>query len=174
MWEYPGWETQLKTEPAINTKFNYLPVTGITTSKSFKIIPSFEANLGNTFTNAKAGAYFCVGIFEDNENSSLWDASIAVNNSEKRKRKYELYAFTYPHIIIQGYNATVQGGMFRKDKGTFTSGINHLVYQQLLGLVYSQNRFKLQANFVLQTREATSQKRNHIWAALGGAYRFNQ
>jgi len=172
VYEYPGWETQLKTELGINAAIGYYAISK-NPGKHFKIIPAIEGNLGTTFINAKAGGYFCVGAFENNENSSLWNASIAARKNEQRKRKYELFGFFYPHVVVQGYNATVQGGMFRNDKGGYVSEINHLMYQHIFGFVYSRNRIKAQVNIVFQTREASSQKKNHHWAGIGGTYRFN-
>ncbi len=173
VYEYPGWETQLKTEFGLNSSISYLPLIKEFNGKAFKIVPAIQANLGTTFTSVNAGTYLCIGAFENNQNSALWDAAIAGKGSEERKRGYELFAFFYPRVIVQAYNATVQGGLFREDKGGYVSDIKRLMYEHTIGLIYSRNRLKMQLNIAFQTKEAASQKKNHHWAGIGVTHRFN-
>ena len=64
------WAMQIPNSFGMNVTVKYS--TSITSSDKqyqlFKIVPTTEATLGNFFINAKAGAYFCMGVFEKNEN----------------------------------------------------------------------------------------------------------
>jgi hypothetical protein len=172
---FPQWENQIPNSIGLTAGVKY--ATTIAAEKanqsSFKIVPVAEANAGNFFINAKAGAYFCLGKFEKTENSVLLNARI--NAAEvKTKRNYELIFYYYPQIFVQGYNATIQGNLFAKELPAivFVSKPETIMIQNTFGIAYAKKRWTTRVEAVYQTKEAVSQLNNHEYIGLQAAYRF--
>jgi lipid A 3-O-deacylase len=175
LFDYPFWERQIPNSIGVTAGIKY--ATTVTAKKAnqsnFKIVPTAEANMGNFFMNAKAGAYFCFGKFEATENSILLNANISTTEY-KPKRNYELIFYCYPQILLQGYNATLQGNLFAKSlpENVFTASPKAVVLQNTFGAVYAKNRLSTRAEVVYLTKEAASQLQGHSYIGLHAAYRF--
>jgi len=170
IYEYRGWDAQLKSEPGINATICYMPLL-YTGDANFKVVPALQATLGTSFTNAKAGAYFCLGAFEKDRQSVLWGSAIDTKPSAKN-RKHELFAYYHPEVVLQGYNATVQGGLFRTDKGPFVADVKRIMYQHKIGGMFSMNNFFATIAVAYQTKEAATQNKNHRYGTIGIGFRF--
>jgi hypothetical protein len=167
---YPYWETQIQDAAGIN--FGVGSKQTLASSSHAKIVYDLEANLGMAYTNAKIGASFCIGQFENNNNSALFATNI--NKKETAtKKKYELFGYFHPQIIAQAYNATTQGMLFYKTGNAITSKPSPIMYQQTFGLVYAKPRWtaKLEASY--QTKETPLQNRQQRYGGIHFAYRFN-
>jgi lipid A 3-O-deacylase len=169
-----GWEYQVRSEVGLNVMLKWSPAVSLSKNKSekFSIKPVAEAMLGTTFTNASVGTIFQFGLFEKNAFSSLWNATVSRDNSN-RKGTHELFFYFHPQFTIHAYNATVQGGLFRHDKGEFISDIYHTMYRHRIGFVYADARITttLEADYL--TKEAKTQQVQQRYASLRFAYRFN-
>ncbi|MDB5230479.1 MAG: hypothetical protein JWN76_1284 [Chitinophagaceae bacterium] len=172
IYAFYGWEYQLKDAVGIDGNITYSPVIIPEKEKAFVTLkPVLSANLGTTFTNANLGLMLQAGFFERNHQSALWNARLSHTEIKTRKH-FELFGYYHPQLIYHAYNATVQGGLFLKDKGPLTSDIYHLMYQHKLALVYAERRFTVGLAAVYQTKEAKIQKANQRYGSLSLAYRF--
>jgi lipid A 3-O-deacylase len=139
----------------------------------FKIVPIAEATLGNFFINAKAGAYFCMGVFEKTENSVLFNARIS-SKKETKFLKKEFFIYAYPQLTLQVYNTTLQGDLFNqpKDTAVFTASPKVFVFQQKLGMLYATGRWQGRFEMVFQSQEATTQRNpaSYIRLQIGYSY----
>lgn len=170
LYYYPYWETQIPNAIGANAGINYK--NNLTSSSLLKVVYTAEANAGMFYTNAKLGAYFCLGNFENNDNSALFNARI--NSKEtSTKRKYELFVYCYPQIMFQGYNATLQGTLFYKTGNAITSKPNAVMYQQTFGIAYSKPRWTAKFETNYQTKETPLQNREQRYGSVQFAYRFN-
>jgi hypothetical protein len=172
---FPQWETQIPNSVGLNAGIKYVSTIAYKKAdqSSYKIVPVVEANAGNYFINAKAGAYFCIGKFEKLDNSVLLNSRI--NTCEiKTKRDYELLLYYYPQIILQGYNATIQGDLFAKNLPAivFVSNPETIMLQNTFGIAFAKKRWTTRVEAVYQTKEAVSQLNNHEYIGLQTAYRF--
>lgn len=169
-----GWKYQVQQGFSINTGISYMPTLFYQSANKnlIKMIPVLEANFGNVFINLKAGATICFGNFENTNHSILYNASLH-NQSASLKRNYELFFYYHPQIILQGFNATVQGNMFGNADSSQPKNVEIIVLQQTLGIAFSKGRWgnKIEINF--QTKECTSQEIPHAYGSLQFAYRFN-
>jgi len=173
LYSVSGWGRQVHEDIAINWGITYIPsFTKGHSSSSIKLVPVMQANMGNVFVNAKAGGYLCIGAFEDNSNSVLLNAGIDAHQPGT-KRNYELFFYFYPQVIIQGYNATVQGSFLGDNTNSFTSVPTTIMYQQTWGLAYAKNRWVSKVEVVYQTKECTTQLLDQRYASLQLSYRFN-
>lgn len=175
LFNYPYWENQIPNSFGVTAGIKYAKTIAPEKANQslFKIVPIVEANVGNYFINAKAGAYFCMGKFEKTENSVLLNSRINITEV-KTKRKYELIFYYYPQINLQGYNATIQGNLFAKQMPSIvvTSTPKTIVIQNTFGVAFAKNRWTTRAEVVYQTKEATSQLQDHEYIGLHAALRF--
>jgi len=169
-----GWDVQVQNEIGLNASATWSPVLlqPKTKNQLFSIKPVLTANLGNTFTNAEIGSVFQFGFFENNSNSSLWNASVQ-SHSPQTKRNFELFLFFHPQLIVNAYNATSQGPMFKQHKGVFTSDVYPLMYRHRLGISYVHERLTVGGDVTFETKEAKSQQAFQRYGTLHMGYRFN-
>jgi hypothetical protein len=169
------WAMQIPNSFGMNVTVKY--ATSITSSDKqyqlFKVVPTTEATLGNFFINAKAGAYFCMGVFEKNENSVLFNARIS-SKKESKFLKKEFFFYAYAQLTLQGYNVTLQGNLFNQPKDTtvFTATPKAIVFQQKLGMLYATGRWQGRFEMVIQSQEATIQRNpgSYIRLQIGYSY----
>ena len=168
---FGGWQYQVQNAVGIDIGIEYAR-TVIEDSLWIKLVPVAQMNLGTTFTNAKLGAYLCIGRFEKNNNSALWNARVQ-NKATYIRRKYELFVYWYPQCIFQGYNATVEGGLFSKGSGAVLGKTAPWMFQQNLGVCYAQGRWTTKLELVYQSREAVAQINTHQYGSMELGYRFH-
>lgn len=162
---------QLNTEPGINLDLDYKKLLYRTPGNWFDVTFNPEAELGTTFTNANVGAMFRIGrlgrLFESVSTNS-------VVTSGSAKPKHELFLFAEPQVSYVAYNATIQGGLFRSDKGPYTFGIYHWLYVQQVGVQYTSDRWSLAYIAYIRTREVKSTALGDQYAGVSVSYRFGR
>ena len=169
--QFTGWNYQIQNSIGIDLGIRYTK-TVLEDSSWFAFLPSAELNLGNTFTNAKLGTYLCLGSFEKNSNSVLWNAKVQKTSTQTR-RNHELFLYWFPQIILQVYNATVEGGMFNKGSGAALGETVPWMVQQNLGLFFAQDRWTTKLEWIYQSKEANTQKNAQQYVSLQLGYRFH-
>jgi lipid A 3-O-deacylase len=167
---FTGWQYQVQNALGVDLGVTYA-YTLFQDSSWIKLMPVVRANLGMNFTNARLGSYLCVGNFENNANSALWNARVQATHASTR-RNHELFLYWHPEIVFQGYNATVQGGMLSKGSGAVLKGIEPVMFQQSWGICYAEGRWTTQLSLIFQTREASSQKDPQRYGSMQVSYRF--
>ena len=168
---FTGWIYQVQDAIGVDAGISYAE-TVWEDSSWIKWVPMVQASLGSNFTNARVGAYLCLGSFEKNSNSALWNARIQKTATTTRK-KYELFAYWYPQLIYQGYNATVQGGLFYKGNGGAQLGeIERWMVQQNVGICYAEARWTTKVEVVFQGKEAVDQKTPQQYGSIQLSYRL--
>jgi hypothetical protein len=71
------------------------------------------------------------------------------------------------------YDASIQGGLFIKDKGPVLFNIKPVVFSQQAGVIYSQNRFTVDFSIILKTREVESIAKSDQFGSIALFYKFN-
>lgn len=167
---FEGWRYQVRNALGIDLGFSY-STTIFNFNNRVKIIPSFQANLGSTFTNTKAGAIICLGSFESNNSSILFNSRVS-NGKIGPKKKMELFVYTYPSITVQVYNATLEGGLFNKGTGAVLAKPETLLFEQRYGICFAEERFSTRFEITQQSKETASQIRSQKYASIQFAYRM--
>ena len=169
---FTGWQYQVQNALGVDLGASYA-YTLLEDSSWIKVMPVVQANLGMNFTNAKLGAYFCLGIFEDNRNSALWNARVQTKETTTRK-KHELFAYWYPQFIAQVYNATVRGGLLHSRGNSEIIGkLEPWMFQQNIGLCYAAARWTTNFEYIYQSPEAIAQSRAQQYASVRVSYRLH-
>ncbi len=115
-----GWETQLNNSMTVNGHFKYVQhLIGRKTQPKFDLSAEGNLNAGTAFDNLSAGWVMRLGKLERNDQSALWHSRL--NKIQTRyARICELFLFFQPELFYQIYDASLQGGMFLKNKGPIT------------------------------------------------------
>ncbi len=168
--QFYGWNYQVGNSLGVDASITY--VKTIAENNWLKVIPVGQVNLGTTFTNAKLGTNIVLGTFEKNSESALWNARIS-DKTTHTKKNYELFCYWYPQFILQGYNATIQGGILSSSATAVTQKIAPMMFQSTLGICYAENRASCKLEFIYQSKETPSQLKDQRYVGLQLEYRFN-
>jgi lipid A 3-O-deacylase len=159
---FTGWQYQVENAVGFDIGISYAK-TIWEDPEWIKLVPQVQASLGSNYTNLKLGM---------NSNSALWNARIT-QNQNKLKRKSEFFVYWYPELVLQGYNATVQGGLFSKGNGqAVLSEPERLMWQNTIALCYAQGRWTAKFAWTIQDKEALSQKTSQQYGSLQLCYRM--
>jgi hypothetical protein len=168
-----GWQWQVKNELAINAtaEYNYL----INRSNSGKLDLSANSyiNIGNTFSGAGLGIMFRTGALNPLYNSASMQSRLSNNNAQQDKQTREFFIYAKPMLNYVAYDASIQGGLFIKDKGPVLFNIKPVVFSQQAGAIYSQNRFTVDFSIILKTREVESIAKSDQFGSIALFYKFN-
>ena len=162
-----GWRYQISNQLVLNTGAVYA-YTLLATNK-FKWMGWGAAQLGTAFINAAVGTKMLYGLFNSNQSSQLWNAAV----KKKGMPNKEFYIYWNPKITAQGYNATISGGSKTAADSAVTLHPKTLVFQNTIGLAYSEGRWAAQIELVHQSRETTIQLNRHRYIGLQLQYRIN-
>lgn len=168
---FQGWQFQVRNSPGVDLGLS-AATTLVENPQFFKLLPAVQASLGTNFTQARLGAYFVLGAFEKNQHSALWHARLS-HAPQALRRKYEFFLYSYPQLVAQGYNATVQGGLFNKGNGAVLRDASPWIFQNNLGLCFAQDRWTTRVEHVYQTRETPAQPRSQQYASILVSYRMH-
>ena len=168
---FTGWGYQVQDAFGADLHFSYAR-TILQDSNWIKLIPVGEAKLGSNFTNAAIGMITLLGRFSANAHSVLFNARVEQGRQAKPNRA-ELFVYWYPQVILQGYNATVEGGLFNKGDTSAVVGItSRWMFQQTWGACFSKDRWTTKLSIIYQTREAIAQKTPQRYVSIQVGYRI--
>lgn len=168
------WPFQLNTSIGANVGLKWSPniFSKIeTNATAFK--PIIKINAGSFFDNANVGMLFQLGRFEKNSQSVLWLSRIS-KKKYAAKRSFESFFYFYPQFFYQLYNATVQGGLFIKNKGPITGSLNRYAYRQQLGWQYAKQRFSFSPSVIFEGRQAKEQQTPQWYGQIKIGYKFGK
>lgn len=168
--KFLGWDYQVNNATTANLGVMVAPISW-QPSQKFKAVPLFKANWGNAFVNAGAGAMFALGIFEQNQRSTLWNARISNDHAGFEQEK-EWFVYAQPQWTWQQYNATLQGVKNASVGNAILSDPLPWVFQQSIGLCYAKKAISMKAAWVYQSRETKTQVGTQQYLSLQFNCRF--
>lgn len=165
------WKYQLESELGVNLHGQFAKsLFKHDASRFFNLTSLTKATLGTSFTDASQSLVLQAGRFGKMNASSYWNSRLQNQKEEKQSREYFFYYA--PEIKFQVYNATVQGGLFRDDKGPIVSDPEPVVITHTIGAMYGNNRLSAGAGVSFMSKEAQSQRYNHVYGKVQFAYRL--
>ena len=161
MYKPEEWDYQLKTEVGVNADLSWSPSVSLLRKPCsvFKLLPVISGSVGNTFTGASLGPVLSLGRMGSNSQTIFW-------NSHLNSTSTESFFYFYPETVLSIYNATIQGGLFRSDKGPYTGKLNHVRYRQTIGWMYSGNVFNMGLGLVYDSKESKTQTHNQWYGRI--------
>lgn len=171
---YPlnGWQYQLKNEVSLNLSADYSRL--LARRKNIDLSLNTYGHLGNAFSGAGAGLMLRAGNFNQFFQSSSSSSTISNGSgSISAFHDHEFFFYAKPVINYVAYDATIEGGLFRADKGPFVFEQKKLVFSQQIGVTYAKNRWTIDAHAIFKTKEIQHSARAHQWGSVNLRYRFN-
>lgn len=162
-----GWRYQISNQLVLNTGALY--AHNLLATNKFKWMGWGATQIGTAFINASLGSKMLYGLFNSNQSSQLWNAAV----EKKGMPNKEFYIYWNPKITAIGYNATISGGSKTANDSAVTLNPKTLVFQNTIGLAYSEGRWAAQIELVHQSRETTIQLNRHRYLGLQLQYRIN-
>ena len=168
-----GWDYQIKDELGLNFDLSYQHLLYHSPNRLLDVSGTSAVQIGNTFSGANIGVVIRFGKMNSFYESSYANSRIKNKHNDNRKTPLEFYLFTKPQINFAAYDGTIQGGLFRLDKGPITFGIKRWVYTQQIGLNFAWKRLNSKVIVTLKTKEVESNARAYHYASGLFAYNFN-
>ncbi len=172
-YEITGWQYQIKDEAGVNLGLNYSNPVLRNTSGNTDLSYTGYVNIGNTFTNAGTGVIFRTGKINKLFNSVSTNSRISNKTIKDSVPARELFFFAKPMLNFIAYDATIQGGLFRADKGPVTYTPNRFVLTQELGVMYAKKRWTLNFAVIFKSKEISSMRLSQQYGSANIYYRFN-
>lgn len=173
---YPpeGWEYQIRNDVEVNLSAEYNRL--IARGDWIDVSAATYANMGTGFISAGAGPFIRLGNFNQLFQSASTQ-STASKGSNTLLHPHEFFFYYKPQANLIGYDATVQGSIFKDhpEAGTLevTKDIRNVVFSNQLGLTYVSGRFVYDAAVIFNTKEVKGMAHAHKWGSLTLLYRFN-
>jgi lipid A 3-O-deacylase len=172
-YEIKGWEWQVNNETAVNASVNYKRFLHRSGSGITDFTIDSYANVGNTFSGIGAGLLFRAGDLKQLFNSASTESVVTNNSVAKDLNEREFFFYAKPMIHYIAYDATIQGGLFREDKGPVVYDPKPLVFSQQAGVIYAKNRWTADFSLIFKSKEVKSVARPHQYGSAALYYRFN-
>ena len=166
-----GWQNQLNNELGVNLSLDYKKLIFRNANEWFDMSINPSVWVGNTFTGASFGPLFRIGVLDNYYQSVLTNSRVS---KEIDKEKHEFFLLIKPTFQYIGWDATIEGGYFTKDKGPVTFGIYHTVFVQQLGLEFSSKRWSASYIAYIKSREVRSAATNDQYGSINLSYRFGK
>ncbi|QJD94805.1 lipid A deacylase LpxR family protein [Mucilaginibacter robiniae] len=165
-----GWHYQVKNSFQLNFSGEYNKL--LARAKWIDVSGSTYANIGTGFIGAGIGPLLRVGNFNALYNS-VSTQSTASKVGLTPLHQHEVFLYYKPMYNYIGYDATVQGNIFKHTAGDEVTGTpEHSVFSQQIGVAYSGSRWVLDAGAVIHSRDVTRMVRTHKWGTVTLLYRF--
>ncbi len=168
-----GWDYQVKDEPALNFDLSYQSLFYHSPNRILDVSGTSSLLIGNTFSGANAGLLIRFGNMNPFYESSYANSRIKNKKGDNRKTDLELFLFTKPQLNFAAYDATIQGGLFRSDKGPITFGIKNWVYSQQIGFNFAWKRLSSKFIVTLKTNEVNGPAKAYHYGSAVFSYSFN-
>lgn len=173
-YEINGWQWQVNNEPGVNSTVEYNKFLKRSASGSSDFNINSYINIGNTFAGAGMGVLFRSGSINPLFNSASTQSTISNKSFSKPSNDREFFFYAKPMLHYVAYDATIQGGMFRNDKGSVVFDVKPLVFSQQAGLIYSKNRWTADFSLIFKSREVKSIAKPHQYGSISLLYRFSK
>lgn len=172
-YEIQGWEWQVKDELAFNSTVAYKNL--LFRNKGGKVDLSIDSyiNLGTTYAGAGAGLTFRTGNLNQLFHSASTESTVSNNSQSKDLTEKEIFFYAKPLLNYIAYDATIEGGLFREDKGPKVFDTKPLVFSQQAGVIYSKKRWMADFSLMFKSREVKSLAKPHQYGSAALFYRFN-
>jgi len=167
------WDYQVKNEVGANLHGAFAQsMIRSETSSLVQITPVTQIVVGTTFTNVTQSAVLQIGKLRAMSSSSYWNSRLSSTDNSAGGPSLEFFVYYKPSVRYQLYNATVQGGMLRSDKGPIIADVQPFVFSHEVGLRLSVPRYCVGYQLTFQSKEARGQFYRQSYASVYLSWRF--
>lgn len=169
MYHAAGWEFQLYNAWVANLALEHNKLFGRTRNQMLDLSLHSSMQLGMFQTNIKTGPVFRLGKLTTFDQSAHFNARLQASG---RTTPRELYLYYKPEAQLIFFDASMQGGLFLKDKGPVTSKPNRWQISNHFGGVFANQSITLKIQYFFNTKESEQSLFRHQYGSLSFAYRF--
>lgn len=126
-------------------------------------------SLGMNHLFAQANPTLRLGKLNETSQSAYFDARLQSRNVAPDA---EYYLYFRPQARWVGYNATLQGGMYLKDRGAVTVKPEPWLLSSQFGAMYANEIVTLKMEYVMQTKESENSLFRHQYGSISLGIRF--
>ncbi|MBW4889472.1 lipid A deacylase LpxR family protein [Mucilaginibacter sp. HMF5004] len=168
-----GWEYQINNDPEINlsAKYNRLLIR----RRGVDVLLNTHADLGTGIIGAGAGFTARFGKFNPLYHSVTTQSTLSATKTTNNNNR-ELFFYAKPLISFVGYDATIQGSIFKKYAAIdeIENDKTPVVLAEQLGANLVSGHWILDVSATYQTRTTKQMvhKPGHQWGSLSVLYRF--
>ena len=167
LYDIAGWEYQLENAFGIDASMQYGGL--MYRDRWFDVSGHAKATLGLNHTGLSVAPTLRLGRINRLDQSVYTSSRLqAGGNSPGR----ELFLYYSPRLHFVGYDATLQGGMFLRDKGPVTYTPARWVWYNQVGIMYAKNALSLHFQYIFYTKELPGMFFRHRYGSVGVGYRF--
>src|SRR5690606_17224025 len=135
----------------------------------FDVSGHIEATLGLNHTGLSMAPAFRLGRINPFGQSAYTSSRLQARGKTAGK---ELFFYYSPRLNFVGYDATLQGGMFLRNKGPVTYTPTRWVWYNQLGMMYAKNALSLHMQYIFYTKEVPGMFFHHRYGSVGMGVRF--
>ncbi|MGV3764019.1 lipid A-modifier LpxR family protein [Parapedobacter sp.] len=169
LYDIAGWQYQLKNAFGIDATARYGGLLYRNRGQWFDISGQVVATLGFNHTGVSIAPGFRFGRINPLHRSIYTSSRLQVQGKAVAK---ELFLYYRPRLHFVGYDATLQGGMFLRDKGPVTYVPARWVWYHQVGIMYAKNALSLHLQYIFYSREVPGMFFRHRYGSVGMGYRF--
>lgn len=169
LYEVSGWEYQLKNAFGIDLSVDYAKLVYRNRRHWFDITAQTTGKLGLNHTHATISPTFRWGKINPMHTTAYFSARL---QSKAQHVGNEFFLYFKPQLRWVAYDATMQGGLFLRDKGPVIFKPARWVLSQHIGVVYARRSLTLNIQYVFNTRESPDMFFRHRYGSLGLNYRY--
>lgn len=164
-----GWDYQLRSNFTVDFKADYSIKLWRNIAKTIDIQAGSKISIGLNQSHVGLGPILRIGKMNALYESALTGSRLGLSSYRVNKERYFYYR---PVIYYRLYDASIQGGMFLRDKGPITFGIQPWMLNQQIGFIYAKDHLSLDARFQFNTKEVKSSATPHQYGSITLGYAF--
>lgn len=169
LYDIAGWQYQLKNAFGMDVSARYGGLLYRNQTQWFDLSGRVDATLGFNNTGFSVAPSFRFGRLNP-FHQSIYSGSRL--QAQGNKVAQELFLYYSPQLHFVGYNATLQGGMFLRDKGPVTYTPARWVWYNHVGVMYAKRAFSLHFQYISYSKEVPGMFFRHRYGSVGMGYRF--
>ncbi|WP_255539689.1 lipid A deacylase LpxR family protein [Parapedobacter sp. ISTM3] len=169
LYEIAGWEYQLENAFGIDAAVQYGRLLYRNARQWFDLSAGAEAKLGLNHTGLSVAPTIRLGRLNPLHQSAYTSSRL---QTKAKPVGDELFFYYSPLLNFVGYNATLQGGMFLRDKGPVTHDPARWVWYNQFGVMYARSALTLRLHYIFYTKEVPGMFFRHRYGSVGMSYRF--
>ena len=169
LYEIDGWEYQLENAWGADIAARYGLLLYRNRGQWFDISGQATATLGLNHTGIAVAPSFRVGRINPLHRSTYTASRLQARGHTVAN---ELFLYYRPQLHFVGYDATLQGGMFLRDKGPVTHTPARWVWYNQVGVMYATRALSLHFQYIFYSKEVPGMFFRHRYGSVGMGYRF--
>lgn len=169
LYDIDGWQYQLKNAFGMDVAAQYGGLLYRNRGQWFDVSGRATATLGVNHTGFSIAPSFRFGRLNPFHQSIYTSSRLQAYGGSVAE---ELFLYYSPRLQFVGYDATLQGGMFLRDKGPVTHRPARWVWYNQIGMMYAKNALSLHFQYIFYTKEVPAMFFRHRYGSVGMGYRF--